>query len=134
MFVEYEYPLPYPDDKSLSPSAPAESFRPETTSASPQGLLVDCPQSVLDLPDRGPDRTEPTGPRVRASEEWTEPTFGGPGPGVGGPDPWGRTCFEPGPDLVYSRIRIEKSKSNFKIVSGDITSQIHQVATDHHPR
>ena len=24
-------------------------------------------------------RTEPTGPRVRASEEWTEPTFGGPG-------------------------------------------------------
>jgi len=27
---------------------------------------------------------------------------------------------------VYSRIRIEKSKSNFKIVSGDITSQMVQ--------
>ena len=30
----------YPDDESSSPSAPAESFRPETTSASPQGLLA----------------------------------------------------------------------------------------------
>ena len=30
----------YPDDESSSPSAPAESFRPETTSTSPQGLLA----------------------------------------------------------------------------------------------
>ena len=35
--------FPDADDESSSPSAPAESFRPETTSASSQGLLASKP-------------------------------------------------------------------------------------------
>jgi len=48
----------YPDDESSSPSTPAESFRPKTTSASPQGLLASKPMHSNPLQlDFKPDAT-----------------------------------------------------------------------------
>ena len=70
----------------------------------------------------GPVKSGPNLPLEVQVQGWVDRTLGvGPGSNL---------------DRTWCTVELEskKSKSNFKIVSGDMTSQIHQAATDHHPR